>query len=115
MALIIEVVSPSCGIQCENVRTKLAKFAVCMESVLKSKDAKYEGHQYDIGQLVDHLETEIKELQDELKMIPREEVTQYRLGRIMHECLDVANMCMYVHDECAALSKFNKTVPEEKP
>ena len=104
MALIIENVSPANGIQAENIRTKLAKFAVCMEAVLKTKDAKYEGRIYNLDQLITHLIKEIGELEDELMLAP--EGTDYRLGRIMDEALDVANMCMYVHDECAAQIRF---------
>jgi NTP pyrophosphatase (non-canonical NTP hydrolase) len=103
MALIIENISPSMGIQAENVRTKVAKFAICMEQVLKTKDAKYEGRQYNLAQLVEHLKSEIIELADAMD-VPEGE--KFRLDSIMHECIDVANMCMYVHYECAAIIKF---------
>jgi hypothetical protein len=107
MALIIENVSPANGIQAENVRTKVARFAVCMEQILKTKDAKYEGRQYDISQLIIHLLKEIKELEEEFTLVPGgAQFTNYRLERIMDEAIDVANMCMYVHDECAALMRF---------
>ena len=107
MALIIENISPANGIQADNVRTKVAKFAVCMEAILKTKDAKYEGRQYNISQLIDHLKQEIKEIEDEFTLVPAgAQFTNYRLERIMDEAIDVANMCMYVHDECAALIRF---------
>jgi NTP pyrophosphatase (non-canonical NTP hydrolase) len=77
-----------------------------MEQILKTKDAKYEGRQYNLQNLITHLSAEMGELEDEI--ISAKEETPYRLGRIMDECIDVANMCMYVHDECAALIGFNR-------
>lgn len=108
MALIVEMVSAKDGIQAENVRTKVAKFAVCMEQVLKTKDAKYEGRLYSLGELIYHLKKEIVELSDAFDKLSDDPVANERaMEHVMHEAIDVANMCMYVHDGCNAMIRFN--------
>ena len=93
MALIIESISSRDGIQSENVRPEVAKFAVCMEQILQTKDQKYGGCNYSLDELIKHLEDEITELKNEI-------------DQASHECIDVANMCMMVHDHMIAIMRF---------
>ena len=80
-------------------RFEVAKFAIDMESVLKDNDFKGNWNLCSAEFLSLKLTEEFCELQTVVvKMLKEQNITQEDAANLRKECIDVANICMFISD-----------------
>ena len=80
-------------------RFEVAKFAIDMESVLKDNDFKGSWKLCSAEFLSHKLTEEFCELQNIMvKMLKEQSITQEEAVNLRKECVDVANICMFISD-----------------